>query len=117
MPVQYRAFFMMFSELLIDFLSPIIDIGNIDALHNRAVEFVCLFQGLFPQTEHHIVFHFLIHIAKHIPLAGITKNWCSWGGERGNSWVKKFLKKGGRNFEYTLETRLHKHENNIMKKV
>jgi len=53
MPVQHRAFFMMYSELLIDFLSSVII--NIDALHhNRSVEFVCLFQGLFPQTEHQI---------------------------------------------------------------
>jgi hypothetical protein len=117
MPIEYKAFFMMFSELVVDLMSPVVALSSIESLHNRAIEFVCLFQGLFPQTEHHMVFHFLIHLAKHIPVAGILKNWCSFGGERGNSFVKQFLSKGGANFELTMELKYYQFENQRLEKA
>ena len=110
MPVEYRAIFMMFSELIIDLSSPVIDTSTIKSLYENAVEFVNLFQGFIPHTEHHMVYHSLIHLPQHIPVAGLLKNWSSYAGERGNSIVKSFIKKGGANYEKTSSLRYNRHE-------
>eukprot|EP01035_Chromulina_nebulosa_P022227 gene22227-28781_t len=57
MPTEYKALFMMFSELVVDLMSPVIDSSDIasDLLHYRVIEFLVLFQGFFPPTEHHMV--------------------------------------------------------------
>ena len=110
MPVEYRAIFMMFSELIVDLSSPVIDTSTINSLYENAIEFVNLFQGLIPHTEHHMVYHSLIHLPQHIPVAGLLKNWSSYAGERGNSIVKSFIKKGGANYEKTSNLRYNRHE-------
>ena len=119
MPTEYKALFMMFSELVVDLMSPVIDSSDIasDLLHYRVIEFLVLFQGFFPPTEHHMVFHFLIHFAKHIKVAGIIKNWSSYAGERGNSFVKSFIKRGGANFEKTSSRKYYNHESSIIDSI
>ena len=110
MPVEYRALFMMFSEFIIDLSSPVIDTSTINSLYEHSVEYVSLFQGFIPHPEHRMVNHSLIHLPQHIPVAGLLKNWSSYAGERGNSVVKSFIKKGGANFEKTSSKQYNNYE-------
>jgi len=61
MPVEYRAMFMMFSEFIIDLSSPVIDTSTVNSLYEHSVEFVSLFQGFIPHSEHRMVIYSLIN--------------------------------------------------------
>ena len=113
MPVEYKGVFMMFSEFIVNIMSPVIDSSTIDSLLFQSAEFVSLFQGYFPPSLHHMIWHFLIHMAPHIPIAGIIKNWSSYAGERGNNYVKSFIKKGGAQFEKTSSRSYYRHESSV----
>jgi hypothetical protein len=46
-----------------------------------------------------MVYHQLVDIIKYIPVMGQVRGTWTYGGERGNAFVKKFLHRGGSNYE------------------
>ena len=111
LPLQYKAYFMMFSQAICKFTSPIVDKSEINDLHNKIVEIAILHNGLFPQTEHYVQMPSLVLLAKHIRNAGIWKGWATIAGERFHQLVKNKIGRGGANYAKTLATRYYKQEN------
>ena len=107
----YKAFFMMFSNVMCKFTSPIIDKSEIDDLHNEILEVASLHQGLFPQTEHNVVVDDLILLAQHIKNAGIWKGWSSISGERFHQLVTSKVGRGGSSYDVTMSNKYYKQEN------
>lgn len=107
MALPYKAFFTMFSGDIVNLLSPVHDLSKVDELTNRLIETVCIYQGLFPPSEHCMVVHHLMHLAAPIATHGLVSNFSTIGGERALSSIKRFAKKGGANLETSLFHRLN----------
>jgi len=99
-PYQYLLYFIMFSKLISDLSAPIIEDIEIEKLQNRAIEMVCIHEGMFPVSETHMVFHQLIDLPGFLRKFGPIRGWWTLPSERGISIIKQNLGKGNYNKFY-----------------
>jgi hypothetical protein len=93
-PYAYLLYYCMFSKLISDLLAPVVDGDEIENLHNRVIEMVCLHEGLFPVSETHMVFHQLIDIPYFMKEFGPLRGWWTLPSERAISSIKQNLNRG-----------------------
>lgn len=95
-----KCFLDIISSDLNDLLAPTFpDPSWFDALHIRVVETVGTNESAFPDSESTLLWHQLVHFAKHIPQMGPLAGWWCFSGERAMSSVKDFVPEGGQSME------------------
>jgi hypothetical protein len=100
MPYGYIYYYRILSQAVTRLLQPCFkDEEEIDHIYKLIVEAVSYHEYLFPPNEALMAYHQLVDIIKYIPVMGQVRGWWTYGGERGNAFVKRFLHKGGSNYE------------------
>jgi hypothetical protein len=100
MPHGYIYYYRILSQAVTRLLQPCFeDAEEIDSIYNLIVEALSYHEYLFPPNEALMAYHSLVDIIKYIPVMGQVRGWWTYGGERGNAFVKRFLHKGGSNYE------------------
>ena len=102
MNAAYKNYFLMFSEDIINLLSPCFADNEINDLYWNFVEDMALKEGLFPIFDTTLAGnHQIIDLPKYIFKFGTIKGWWSMAGERSISTMKAFLPSGGQQSEKT----------------
>ena len=97
MNAAYKNYFLMFSEDIINLLSPYFTDNEINDLYWNFVEDMALKEGLFPIFDTTLAGnHQIIDLPKYIHKFGIIKGWWAMAGERCLSTIKHFIPDGGR---------------------
>jgi hypothetical protein len=101
LPDAYKAFFSMIGSDICDLLAPSLSVEDVQSIHNKVMESVCVLEGLFSEKENTFIVHEIMHLAEHIPEMGPLHGWWTYAGERSMSFVKSFVPIGGRSFDKT----------------
>ena len=110
--IAYLAFWMMLYDDFNDLLSPKFRHDQqIDALHMRVLETICLHEGLYPISESTICWHQLLDISSHIKKFGPIKGFWECSGERSLKVIKAKLPKGGLSYDKSVMLSYSKLEN------
>jgi hypothetical protein len=94
-PDEYRKFFSMLGSILCALLENSFCDSRIEELHNKFIECMGIYEGLFSEKECMFLFHEGLHLARHIRIMGPLHGWWTYSGERAMSFIKKFVPKGG----------------------
>jgi hypothetical protein len=99
-PNEYLYFYCMLSSYISELLAPIILDANVDALYNKAVEIISVYEGIFPVSETKMIHHQLIDLPYYIKQFGPLRGWWTLPSERSIAQIKREMgsNKGGRNF-------------------
>jgi len=114
--IAYLAFWMMLYDDFNDLLSPKFRHDKqIDALHKRVLETICLHEGLYPISESTLCWHQLLDITSHIKKFGPIKGFWECSGERSLKTIKAKLPKGGLSYDKSVMLSYSKLENVTLK--
>jgi hypothetical protein len=118
LPDAYKAFFSMIGRDICDLLAPSFSAEDVESLHNKVIESVCVLEGLFSEKENTFIVHEILHLAKHIPKMGPLNGWWTYAGERSMSFVKSFVPTGGgKSFDKTTMRHYNATESDITEKA
>jgi len=110
--IAYLSFWMMLYEDFNDLQSPKFKSDKeIDALHQRILETLCLHEGLYPISESTICWHQLLDISSHIKKFGPIKGFWECSGERSMKTIKSRVPKGGTSYDKAVLSSYSKFEN------
>lgn len=76
--------------------------NELQELHDKIVETMCVHEGLFGESECLTVHHQLLHLPKYIEQMGPIDSFWTYTGERAMFNIKNAVHRGGRNFIKTL---------------
>jgi hypothetical protein len=109
--VEYKNFLSLLSDLIADVLSPVVTDAFIADLFMRTVEALCLWEGMFIDSEQYFSVHELLDIVDSLAQFGPARGWWALAGERFMAKVKNFCPKGGANCLKVLFDRFVLYEN------
>lgn len=95
LPKEYKTLLRLISELVSDILSPLVSDAFIAELFMRTVEALCLWEGMFPDSEQYFSVHELLDIVDGMNKFGPVRGWWTLAGERFMGRIKSFCPKGG----------------------
>jgi hypothetical protein len=116
-PDAYKAFFSMIGSDICDLLAPSFSADDVETIHNKVIESVCVLEGLFSEKQNTFIVHEILHLAKHIPQMGPLHGWWTYAGERTMHFVKSFVPIGGRSFDKTIMMQYNGKESDITAKA
>jgi hypothetical protein len=114
---RYKLIMSMLGNDISELLSPAFKFDDVELLHNKIIETVCAFEGIFSEKECTFIFHELLHLAQHIHQMGPIHGWWTFSGERAMHFVKQFVKKGGTSFDKSAMRKYDQCESSITEKA
>jgi hypothetical protein len=112
----YTEYFKMYADDLVSLLRNAIENEeDINNLHNKTVETLCVREGIFSPAESSLVAHQIIDLPNYINWNGPLRNWWAFSGERAIAFFKQFIQKGGLSKDITQLNRYLKKEYTIMR--
>eukprot|EP00981_Chlorochromonas_danica_P006248 scaffold1333_cov326-Ochromonas_danica.AAC.1 len=112
----YVSFMQHLAEVLCLLMSPITRAPHKNrdddksSLHAKVLEFLSVYEGLFPESEAHYIVHELAELPLFIEHFGPIKGWWSLSGERMLSKLKQFSCTGGRAFMKSIWKRYFEYD-------
>lgn len=103
---EYKIFFHMLAEDLIDMYRPNISEENIEDIHNRILETVCIHEGMFPPYECTFSWHQLIDLPHMIRKLSTLEGWTGFWGEKHLGILKRQCPGGGASNDATIMNRI-----------
>jgi hypothetical protein len=116
-PEAYRNFFSMLGSEFRDILAFTFNDRQVEEMHYKIIETLCVYEGLFSERECTFIFHEFLHLSRHIPIMGPLHNWWTFSGERTMSFIKQFVPIGGKSFDKTCMNAYNNSEAAITEKA
>lgn len=110
LPTEYKLLYYILCDCIVKSLTAIVDKREMDDLYEEIVEFLAISQAMLPKSECTFLKHEWIHISHNLRAMGPFASNNALVVERFLSLFKKWVSRGGRNYNLTMSNAYVRYE-------